>query len=72
MKILTILWNNRTMVMSITQIVTSQLGTSTGLISDKSVKWCMLVTGILTGLIALHNKITEIRAERASNPSEAP
>lgn len=66
MKALLVLWNNRTMVMAVVQIVTSQLGTSTGLISDKSVKWCMLITGILTGLIALHNKITEIRAEKAT------
>jgi hypothetical protein len=29
------------------------------------VKWCMLGTGILTGIIALHNKLNEIRAARA-------
>ncbi len=60
------LWNNRTMCMSVAQIVLSQLATSNGLISEKSVKWCMLGTGILTGLIALHNKIKEIRAEKAA------
>jgi hypothetical protein len=59
------------MCMSVAQIVLSQLGTSTGLISDKAVKWCMLGTGILTGFIALHNKIQEIRAERA-NTQETP
>jgi hypothetical protein len=63
--LLTVLWNNRTMVMSVAQIVLSQLATS-GLLDDYAVKWCMLGTGILTGLIALHNKIREIRAEKAA------
>jgi hypothetical protein len=63
--LLTVLWNNRTMVMSVAQIVLSQLATS-GLLGDYAVKWCMLGTGILTGLIALHNKIREIRAEKAA------
>lgn len=65
MKVLLFIWNNRTMTMSAAQIVLSQLATST-LISDHAVKWCMLGTGILTGLIALHNKITEVRAEKAN------
>lgn len=65
MNVLLFIWNNRTMTMSAAQIVLSQLATST-LISDHAVKWCMLGTGILTGLIALHNKITEVRAEKAS------
>lgn len=64
MVILAFIWNNRTMTMSVAQIVLSQLATS-GLLGDYAVKWCMLGTGILTGLIALHNKIREIRAERA-------
>lgn len=69
MKALQILWNNRTMVMAVAQIVLSQLSASTGLISDKATKWCMLVTGILTGCIALHNKIAEIRAEKSGAPT---
>ncbi len=64
MKALLFIWRNRTMTMSVMQIVLSQLATST-LIGDYAVKWCMLGTGILTGLIALHNKIREIRAEKA-------
>lgn len=63
MRILLFIWNNRTMTMSAVQIVLSQLATST-LISDHAVKWCMLGTGILTGFIALHNKISEIRAAK--------
>jgi hypothetical protein len=63
MTLLTILWNNRTMCMSVAQIVLSQLATSS-LLPDTAVKWCMLGTGILTGLIALHNKIREVRAEQ--------
>lgn len=65
MSVLMFIWNNRTMTMSAIQIVLSQLATST-LISDHAVKWCMLGTGILTGLIALHNKVSEIRAEKAN------
>jgi hypothetical protein len=65
MKALLFIWNNRTMTMSVTQIVLSQLATST-LISDYAVKWCMLGTGILTGLIALHNKVNEIKARKES------
>jgi hypothetical protein len=62
---LLLLWNNRTMCMSVAQIVLSQLATS-DLLAERAVKWCMLGTGILTGLIALHNKIKEIRAERTA------
>jgi hypothetical protein len=62
---LLLLWNNRTMCMSVAQIVLSQLATS-DLLAERAVKWCMLGTGILTGLIALHNKIQEIRAEKAA------
>lgn len=65
MTLLLIIWNHRTMAMSVAQIVLSQLATS-GLLNDYAVKWCMLGTGILTGLIALHNKIREIRAEKAA------
>lgn len=64
MTALVMLWNNRTMVMAVAQIVLSQMATS-GLFSDQTTKWFMLGTGILTGLIALHNKLREIRAERA-------
>ncbi len=56
------------MVMAVAQIVLSQIATS-GLVSDHATKWCMLGTGILTGLIALHNKIREIRAEKAAQES---
>lgn len=69
MNVLETIWNNRTMTMSVTQIVLSQLATS-GLVGDYAVKWCMLGTGILTGLIALHNKINEIRANRAQETNE--
>ena len=69
MKFWLLLWNNRTMVMSVTQIVLSQMATS-GLFGDYVVKWLMLGTGILTGLIALHNKIKEIRAEKAASGGE--
>ena len=69
MKLLLLIWNNRTMTMSATQIVLSQLATSQ-LIGDYAVKWCMLGTGILTGLIALHNKLNEIRANRAQETNE--
>jgi hypothetical protein len=62
---LLLIWNNRTMCMSVAQIVLSQLATS-DLLAERAVKWCMLGTGILTGLIALHNKIQEIRAEKAA------
>jgi hypothetical protein len=65
MKAFLFLWNNRTMCMSVAQIVLSQLATS-DLLAERAVKWCMLGTGILTGLIALHNKIQEIRAEKAA------
>lgn len=63
MSVFLFVWNNRTMTMSVVQIILSQLATST-LISDHAVKWCMLGTGILTGLIALHNKVQEIRASK--------
>lgn len=70
MSLLFIVWNHRTMAMSVAQIVLSQLATS-GLLGDYAVKWCMLGTGILTGFIALHNKIREIRAEKAAQePAE--
>lgn len=69
MNVLETIWNNRTMTMSVTQIVLSQLATS-GLVGDYAVKWCMLGTGILTGLIALHNKLNEIRANRAQETNE--
>jgi len=62
---LSIIWKNRTMVMAVAQIILSQMATS-GLFSDKATKWFMLGTGILTGLIALHNKLREIRAEKAA------
>ncbi len=71
MKLLLFIWNNRTMTMSAVQIVLSQLATST-LIGDYAVKWCMLGTGILTGLIALHNKISEIRASKEQTSEENP
>lgn len=67
MTFLLFLWNNRTMSMAVTQIVLSQFATS-DLISEKATKWCLLGTGILTGLIALHNKISEVRAEKANTP----
>ncbi len=67
MTLITLLWNNRTMCMSVVQIILSQLATS-GLLDDHSIKWCMLGTGILTGLIALGNKLKEVRAERAATP----
>lgn len=70
MSLLLFIWNNRTMTMSVAQIVLSQVATS-GLIGDHAVKWCMLGTGILTGLIAMHNKIQEIRADRAQEPPSA-
>lgn len=66
MTALLFIWNHRTMAMSAAQIVLSQVATS-GLIGDYAVKWCMLGTGILTGLIALHNTIKE-RAARAAEP----
>jgi len=69
-KPLIIIWNNRTMAMAVTQIVLSQMATS-GLFGDYTVKWLMLGTGILTGLIALHNKLSEIRAAKAQEtPNE--
>ncbi len=68
MKALLLIWNNRTLVMAVAQIVLSQMATS-GLFSDRATKWFMLGTGILTGLIALHNKIREIRAEKAAQES---
>lgn len=52
------------MTMSVMQIIISQVATS-GLVGDYAVKWCMLGTGILTGLIALHNTL-KARKENAS------
>ncbi len=69
MSALLLLWNNRTLVMAVAQIVLSQMATS-GLFSDYATKWFMLGTGILTGLIALHNKIREIRAEKAAQETQ--
>lgn len=63
MKLLLFIWNNRTMTMAVMQIVLSQMATS-GLFGDYAVKWLMLSTGILTGLIALHNKVREIKAAK--------
>jgi hypothetical protein len=61
------LWRNRTMTMAVTQITLSEIARS-GLVADKAQSWCLLGTGILTGCIALHNKIAEVRAEkRAKN-----
>jgi hypothetical protein len=58
------IWANRTMTAAAIQIVLSEVARS-GLVNPKAQSWCLLGTGILTGLIALHNKIREIRAERA-------
>lgn len=58
MNLLLVVWNHRTLAMSVVQIILSQLATSS-LIGDYAVKWCMLGTGILTGIIALHNKFSQ-------------
>jgi hypothetical protein len=59
------IWENRTMTAATIQIVLSEVARS-GLVDAKAQSWCLLGTGILTGLIALHNKIREIRAEKAA------
>lgn len=67
MSALTLLWNNRTMVMSVVQLTAASLATS-GLLADKSVKWCMFVSGLLTGFIALHNTLKARAAAQENQP----
>jgi hypothetical protein len=60
------LWNNRTMCMSVLQIMTANLVSANLIPGGFWTNVVLYVNGTLTGLIALHNKIKEIRAERAS------
>lgn len=69
MKALLFLWSHRTSVLGVLQIATSQLATS-GLLADKSVKWCMLLSGIATGVVGLTNTLSARRAAAAAASTE--
>ncbi len=63
--VLAFIWSNRTSTMSVLQIMTASLAT-TDLVTGTPLKWVLYINGVLTGCIALHNKIREVRAERAA------
>ncbi len=48
------LWRHRTKTLGVLQIIVSQIATA-GVLSDASVKWFMLTSGILTGLVGFAN-----------------
>lgn len=54
MKAWLFLWENRTKTLGVLQIIVSQIATA-GVLSDSSVKWFMLSSGILTGLVGFAN-----------------
>ncbi len=48
------LWRHRTKTLGVLQIIVSQFATA-GVLQDSSVKWLMLSSGILTGLVGFAN-----------------
>lgn len=66
MKILAMIWANRTMAMCVLQIMAANLVTANLIPGGFWTNLVLYVNGVLTGLIALHNKIREIRAEKAA------
>lgn len=66
MKAFRLLWNNRTMAMSVAQIMAANLAAA-DLVQGFWLKLTLYVNGTLTGLIALHNKLKEIKAKRSEN-----
>lgn len=47
-------WEHRTKTLGILQIIVSQIATA-GVLSDASVKWWMMISGILTALVGFFN-----------------
>lgn len=54
MKVMLFVWEHRTKTLGILQIIVSQIATA-GVLSDASVKWFMLSSGILTGIVGFIN-----------------
>jgi hypothetical protein len=63
---LKVIWANRTMAMCVLQIMAANLVTANLIPGGFWTNLVLYVNGVLTGLIALHNKIREIRAEKAT------
>jgi hypothetical protein len=54
MAALTFLWSHKTKVLGVLQIIASQVATA-GVLSQASVPWLMLASGILTSLVGFIN-----------------
>ncbi len=65
-----LLWSNRTMTLSVAQIMVANLAAAE-LVQGFWLKFTLYVNGTLTGLIALHNKLKEVRAAEQAKAKRA-
>ncbi len=62
MKFWALLWENRTMCMSVAQIMVANLAAASLIPAGFWTNLALYINGTLTGLIALHNKLKERKA----------